>query len=570
MGNVANDAAPAERVLTGAVPGSGAPVSEAHAAQRRVRDLLRLPALEGARVVAGHSGLDRTVRSANVMEVPDIVRWVRPGGLLLTTGYPLRTAVEQLPPLVSALAERGVPALAVKLHRYLDALPDGMLAEADRAGLPLIVLPDDTSFDDVLTAVFTSVVSERASLLERGETVHRRLVDVVLGGGDVAGVIAALAAMFDAVVSVTTVDGRVLHEAGDAVRRAAVRACEAFHPGGRYATERHAPGVHRVPDLPGSHAVVALRGGSIDHGRLLFFDADRDLDAGDLAVLERAATVAAMSMSKQLAVTAVESKYRGDFLRDVLDGTAGTAEEVRAHAETFGWDLSGPLVAVVAAVDGPQGTASRYDGPLAQERFAAAWRTVLGRHAPDAAVVGFAAEVVALLPVGDTGRARAAVRDAVREVAGDGGGGRRRFATGVSRVVSGVDEASAAYQQARRALQVGRRMRGPGAVSHFDDLGVFRLLSLIEDPAELETFVVETLKAVAGPDQESADLRATLELLLETNGNVAETARRLHFHYNTLRYRIAKLERLIGPFTTDPHLRLDLALALRIVALRTG
>jgi purine catabolism regulator len=532
--------------------------------------MLTLPAFAGARVVAGGQGLDRPVRRANVMEVPDIVSWVRPEGLLLTTGYPLRESVPDLGQLVADLDDRGVSALAVKLHRYLDALPAEMLAEADRRAMPLVLVPDATGFDDVLTQVFTSVASQRASLLERSDDVQRQLVNAVLGGGGLPEVLAAVSEVFAGVALVTTADGRVLSVVGDGEQQRAVRASSVFHPSGRFRTEASTPGVHAVDGLLGSHAVVPIAGGRIDHGRLVVFDASRVLTGDDLTVLGRAADVAAIILTKDLAVTAVESKYRGDFLRDVLSSRAGQPEEVLSHAHSLGWDLERPMIVLVAALETQNAPpmSRGYQGPLELERFAAAWTTVVTRTDPSIPVVGFAAEVVALLPVRVAGGERALVEQVVRGVRGDGGGGRRPFAAGVSRVVGGVHDLPAAYEQGRKALHAGRRLYGQTSVAHFDDLGVFRLLSLIEDVDELQRFVDETLKDLASrSSDEASNLRETLQVLLDTNLNVAETARTLHFHYNTLRYRIGKIEKVVGPFTTDARLRLDLALALRIMSL---
>ena len=177
--------------------------------------------------------------------------------------------------------------------------------------------------------------------------------------------------------------------------------------------------------------------------------------------------------------------------------------------------------------------------------------------------------VVALVGAPEGGDVERLVGELATAVSGDGGGGRRPWSAGVSRVARTPADLATAHEQARKAVQIGRLVHGGGGVAHFDKLGVFRVLSLVPDAAELRSFVTEVLGELAiRDDAETADLRHTLEVLLETNLNVAETARRLHFHYNTLRYRIAKLERLLGPFTEDPHLRLDVLLALQVLKMR--
>ncbi len=291
-------------------------------------------------------------------------------------------------------------------------------------------------------------------------------------------------------------------------------------------------------------------------------------------MLERAATVAALAITKEAAVAAVEGKYRAEFLRDALAGRAGDPVDAVSHATSLGWDLDRPMVVVVAETDENDAETTRAAEEVRslQERFVRAWVQAVRARDVSVPVAGFSQEVVALLPVDPTTENDTVMRtvgEIAKIVRGDGGGGRRTFSTGVSRPIRSVADLPTAYDEALKAVHVGRQMYGESALTHFDGLGIYRLLALVPDGADLRRFVEESLGELATDDSpENEDLRNTLSVLIDTNLNVAETARRLFFHYNTLRYRIAKLERMLGPFTSDPQLRLTLALALRIHQMR--
>jgi len=414
--------------------------------------------------------------------------------------------------------------------------------------------------------------SRRAAAAARSEEVHRALVQVVVDGGGLQEVTDELVGVLGGVVAATTPDGRVQAVSGAAADVARVLASSHVDGSGRWRVERVPAGVVPDPESPGgagSLAAVPVVAGGVHLGRIIAFSEGR-LHAAEVTALSAAATVAALVVTKALAVRAVEAKHSGDFLHDLVSGRPGSAEHAVTHAASLGWDLDRPLVVVVAELD-PVPPAVRPTAEVlrpAQERFAAAWTSVVGARDQRAAVAGFTAEVVALLGVPANGDVERSVAEVVSAVSGDGGGGRRSFSCGVSRVVTTPCGLPAAYEQARKAVHVGRQLHGTGAVAHFDRLGVFRLLSLIPDSSELRGFVTETLGELAGDDPDAVDLRRTLEVLLETNLNVAETARTLHFHYNTLRYRIGKLERMLGTFTREPALRLDLALALQVLRMR--
>lgn len=430
--------------------------------------------------------------------------------------------------------------------------------------------------DPVTVASLQRVVDHQAELLRREDEVNRILVQTVLAGGSLTDLCEALVELFDGVAMVTTTDGRVVAIAGAPDDVDSTLALDCFDRTGRLIVEDEPVGERPGGVTSSERTMVRIVAGTSDHGLLAAFTPGRVLTPTDVHGLERAAAVAALAITKEQAVSAVEGKYRAEFLRDTLVGRAGGPAEAAAHAASLGWNLDRRMVVVVAETDEDDDHTTRGQDELRslQERFVRAWVQAVRMREPKAPVAGFSQEVVALLPAprgseDEQSSVMRSVGEIVKVVRGDGGGGRRTFSTGVSRPVESVADIPRAYGEALRAVAVGRQMQGDSAVMHFDGLGIYRLLSLVPDTADLRAFVDEALGPLAHDDETShADLRQTLQVLLDTNLNVAETARILFFHYNTLRYRITKLEQMVGPFTTDPQLRLTLALALRIRQMR--
>lgn len=401
------------------------------------------------------------------------------------------------------------------------------------------------------------------------EQLAESLAQLVLGDASLDELVWTASDVLDAEIAVTTTDGR--ERAARITERTRERLFELdlFDETGRIRVEwlrrleddAQQPlvgsWIHRIPvstpNQPLGHLVAVV---------------DHQLDPAQATALKGAATAVALSITRDQAVLAVENKYRGDFLRDVFLGRAGSEEFVRMQMAEFGWSLNGTMVVLVAQID-PE-PASRESGTVDQhrqwqERFANGWRQVAGSIDKAIPVADFGSEVVAVLPSADPEQSVAMVQRMVHAVTGDKGGGRKPFSTGIGRVVTGFTGLPESYAQARRALEVGRRVRGVSTTTWFDELGLHRLIAMVPDKQELRAFAHDILGELALQTEEAATLRETLQVLLNTNFNMAVAARIQFFHYNTMRYRVAKLERILGPISSDENLRLDVAVALRVL-----
>lgn len=519
-----------------------------------VAGLLADEVMAGAELVAGRAGAGRTINAVNVMSVPEIGRWVRTGEFLLATGYPLPRDDDGQVRLLADLHDLGVSGVGIKLDRYMSELSDAMIDAAEGLGMPLVVIPERIRFDDILSRTFTKIVNRQAAALERAQEIHNSFLDISLSGGGLSKLAGKLSDLLGgAGVVVTDPQGGVLATAGDTEPLAGLEP----HLG--------ADSGFRTDERTGRRwAARQIRAGDLRHGFVIVAEGAAPFGEFGLVALDQAAIVAALEITRDLAVGTAERRFSSNALFELITGGEHEFADAAGRGATFGWDLDRDVVVLVGrkeADDEP--AASKRQSRLAGERAIEFWTSAVRSHDRGAAAAGLGAELVAVIGAGQdaVAVARAIQAEVTRFTQG-------RYAIGVSRAYPGSTGIPAAYQEAKMALRLGHRVSGPGAVTAYGDLGLFRLLAQVGDD-ELRTFVAETLGPLLRLNEpERSEMLGTLEAMVEHNMNMAETARHMHYHYNTLRYRLTKLEGLLGPFSTDTAVTIRVCVALQIMEMR--
>jgi purine catabolism regulator len=512
-----------------------------------LREALRLPPLLRARVVAGAAGLDRLVSQINVMEVPDILPWVKPGQLLLSTAYPLRDERAALDALVPGLAERGLAGFAIKPTRYIEEIPPVMVEAAERLAFPLIELPPEASFDEVINAVLGSILNAQAVRLERAAAIHDRFTRIVLSGGGLREIAQTLADLIERPSAILDPDGGVLATSAE--------------------WKIDLVGARVVAPEPSRVAVQPIQVDGEQHGSIVVRAEDGELGEDALVAVEQAATVAALRLVQARGLAEADRRFQAVCLEELVSGHVVERGVLHERALAFGWDLSPPravLIAELAELDGRRVglLAGTPEGGRAWQRLTEAVISALGRGA---IVWQRSAGVAALVAPGRKGREallEAAARlqaEAARRLPGG------VVAVGIGRTCADPLDLAASHREALRALAVGNRARGPAHVSLFEDLGLDRLLAGCSD-AELAAFREATLgKLLAHDAAHQSELVPTLDAFLAASGNAARAAQALFVHYNTLRHRLGVIEQVLGGSLDDPEARLSLGLALRVL-----
>ncbi|MGV9679016.1 PucR family transcriptional regulator [Nocardia sp. NPDC003482] len=124
---------------------------------------------------------------------------------------------------------------------------------------------------------------------------------------------------------------------------------------------------------------------------------------------------------------------------------------------------------------------------------------------------------------------------------------------------AGIAGFRASHREAVSARRVAERARGEiGRVLHYPEVEVAYLAGT--DEAAMRALIVRELGPLAAPDANSARLRETLHAYLRCRRSPDAAAKRLGVHKNTVRYRMQRIEELLGHPIEHRGLWLEIAL----------
>lgn len=554
-----------------------------------VEDLLSIKAIDGLTIVAGEKGIRNEISIVNIIENPDAFDWLSPNELLLSTGYIFKGNEELQNQIIKELSEINCAGLVIKMKRYFDKLPQNMIDQANKYGLPLLELP----FEYTLSRVI-SIINEKASgrydLLNRKTLdMHNLFFRITLEGGGIERISSMLSSTINNPVIIVDHEWNLLHYTEHADNKISLEYSLDLY--------KHRPVfndtfIDSIPENINEIKKSIKRIYHLDHmeikcrilpvavskdifGYIIVWQTVRELTEFDYIILEQASTVMALERIKAKEIENVKLKIRQDFFDDLLSGKITSEETLQTLCDLHGLNPSHMYYCLVIDIN-PQTVSQEEDlitkkykmEKIAKKAVEVVYQYAYKMHGE---VTSFYRNNRIIVLVGQNNERPVTSIATKKEFAKElhqllnQQFDETTFLVGIGQQYRKINSLHKSFSEANEVIRLMQQVNEKNEVSHFEDYSVYHLLdSNIKDVA-LEDFFEKTLGDVLNHDQvHNTSYMATLENYFINNLNLSETAKAMFLHRNTLIYRIEKIKEILHSDLKHSEELLKIQIALKI------
>ena len=511
-----------------------------------VKQLLKdlLPA--GTRVVAGKTGLYGEVSWVVTLRPSPPAFDSLKGNEFVIVGTDAASGLGvTLTELITTLAERKAGAIGV-----LGQVTTRACQEAQSRGMPLMQLPPQTNIASVEAGITHLINEERQHLYQKEHQFSQTLMELAVAGGGAAAITEKLKELTGRIVGFIDLDLKPLFPLDQKLTRGFRNVVPPALSRLRYASSSAVTPVIGLDLTPEYGCFISpVKVGRETKGYLMLVAPEGEISEADRLAVRVGTLALAVEMSRRQAAEETEGRFEVDIVEALITGDSPT-QTFGERAKKLDLDLSLPYVAMVANLM----DSSPDQGTIIRKVISLLPKKPLCYFRGDDLIV--LSPVASLMTIAESRQfAEKFARDLTENMG-------KAVTLGIGRSYPGPQGIKLSYEEAKQALTMGVRLFGAGSVTSFGDLGIYRLLFSLKSNSELRSFYQEYLGRLSEYDQKhEGELLQTLKAYLRYN-TMAETARAIHVHRNTLLYRLERIREITGFDIEDGEMRLTLHLAL--------
>lgn len=522
-----------------------------------VESLMEVDGMNQCILVAGDEGLTRKVTFATIMEVPDIVKWLKGDELIITSLYPIKDDVLAQEQLIHKLHQSGAAALAVKPRRFVDEIPHVILSEAEKYQFPIIEIPEELSYLDILFPIMNTIFHHKHVDHHNVEKAHQMFNEISLGSKGIDNLIEILSNLTENIISVESrlpyLDVPKTDFPFKTLNDQQIEELTLVKRPIKLKREYEGTEVDCI--------VAPIFIGEELCGSLTSWGTHSAHTEVDLAVLEKANTFLTLEFLKAKVKYDVEQQYKNDFIIDLLMNEHIKYEEIKQRGTKFNFCTDTSYMCFIIELKKNDGNQLSKFNQL---------ESAVHRCNQNL-VTGYINDWFCILYPLDKACDDLLVKEKAKNIYHmliNNLFPKIDFRLGIGRYYSGIEGLRKSFHEAKKSLSFSDKNND---IVFYSDLGVYSLIGQIRNKGELKLFYEDTIGVLLEYDTNSElQLLNTLQCYFENDERLNVTAEKLFIHINTLKYRIKRIEILTNYDLKKADDKLMLHLALKVYNLMSN
>ncbi|TVX83020.1 PucR family transcriptional regulator [Peribacillus simplex] len=534
----------------------------------KVSELLTLPALNGMHLIAGRTGIEREVRTVNMMDAPDIINFLKQNEFLVTTAYHIKDKPQLLSSLVEAMANQGCAALGIKTRRYLKEIPAEALVLANDLSFPIIELPAELSLGEIINHTLRGILDQRAAELTFAMETHKQFTNLIMRGKGIQKLLDHLSDMIGyPILLVDQYLKPIFHPISTSGIIPIIKKMN--EEGFRFHKTKTSFFSFSSLSNKQPYTVFPIYMNEEKFGYLTISGEIKTSDNLITLTIEQATNVISFALMKEHALKQHDRNIRNDFFLHFLDGSFSSQEEIINRAKEFSLHNEQTYICAVGKIDESDSDISYTQLQRRADSIYEFLEDELHLSPDPIHLFTKGKKCILLYEVNEVSAdvlqtVETSLRSLQRITASQFD---CTISFGVSHMSPSFLQTKNSYKEANDSLLEGGLSKRTEYIQIFRTKDIMELLRIIpeEDLMNFHHFALQGFSKIFTEEEQT--LLQTLSVYLETHCQISETAKRLFVHRNTVVYRLEKCEELLGKSLKDSETTLQIRLALRIKSL---